>query len=47
MQYFDKNGKEIVLNQGKTNVCIVANSSSQRVGIYATEAEYEEAMAAN
>lgn len=46
-RYYDKNGKEIVLNQGKTNVCIVANSSSQRVGIYATEAEYEEAMAAN
>lgn len=32
-KYFDKNGQEIVLNQGKTWICVVQNESADRVKI--------------
>ena len=46
-RYYDADGNEITLNQGKTCVCIVLNDAVKRVGVYATEAEFEEAKAAN
>lgn len=46
-RYYDADGNEITLNQGKTSVSIVLNDAVKRVGIYASEAEYEEAKAAN
>lgn len=46
-RYYDADGNEITLNQGKTSVSIVLNDTVKRVGIYASEAEYEEAKAAN
>lgn len=45
-QYFDADGNELTLNQGKTCVCIVTASGEKNVGIYATEKEYEEAITA-
>ncbi len=45
--YYDANGDELVLNQGKTCVCVVLNDAVKRVAIYATEAEFDEAQAAN
>ncbi len=46
-RYYDANGNEITMNQGKTSVSIVLNDAVKRVGVYASEAEYEEAKAAN
>lgn len=46
-RYYDADGQEITLNQGKTSVCIVLNDAVKRVGIYASEEEYEEAKAAD
>lgn len=40
-QYFDKEGNEIVLNQGKTWVCITDNSHLDRVHIYADAAQMQ------
>ncbi len=40
-QYFDSEGNEIVLNQGKTWVCITDNSHLDRVHIYADAAQMQ------
>lgn len=40
-QYFDSDGNEIVLNQGKTWVCITDNSHLDRVHIYADAAQMQ------
>lgn len=40
-RYYDKDGKEIVLNQGKTWVAVTQDSYSDRNVIYATLEEYE------
>lgn len=40
-RYFDSNGKEITLNQGKTWVCIVPNDRVEQTAVYGTKAEFE------
>ena len=40
-KYFDADGNEIVLNQGKTWVCITDNSHLDRVHIYADAAQMQ------
>lgn len=43
-KYYDANGTEITLNQGKTCVCIVLNDAVSKVGIFATEADFQAAQ---
>lgn len=43
-KYYDADGKEISLNQGKTCVCIVLNDAVSKVAIYATEADFDGAQ---
>lgn len=45
-RYFDESGNEITINQGKTWVCVVQNSNKDRFHVYQTEAELQEARAA-
>lgn len=40
--YYDANGNEITLNQGKTWVCIILDSYSDSVAIYPDAASYTE-----
>ncbi|MGN0341579.1 MAG: DUF3048 domain-containing protein [Roseburia sp.] len=40
-RYYDEDGKEITLNQGKTNVCVVLNSMKDRLNIYANADDFE------
>lgn len=40
-KYYDAAGNEIVLNQGKTNVCVVLNSMKDRLNIYANADDFE------
>ena len=46
-RYFDESGKEIVLNQGKTWVCIKRDSYQDRFEVYKTEEELSAARAAS
>lgn len=39
--YFDAEGNELVINQGKTCVCIVLNDSVDKMGVYASKSEFE------
>ena len=41
--YYDTNGNEIELNPGKTCVCIVLKDAEDKIGVYATEADFEAA----
>lgn len=43
-RYYDENGEELTLNQGKTCVCIVSNDSVKRIAFYASEADFEAAQ---
>ena len=43
-KYYDADGNEITLNQGKTCVCIVLNDATSRLGIYATEDDFNAAQ---
>jgi hypothetical protein len=38
--YYDENGEEIKVNQGKTMICIVLNENADDVNIYASEDEF-------
>lgn len=38
--YYDENGDEIKVNQGKTMICIVLNESADDVNIYASEDDF-------
>lgn len=38
--YYNSDGKEIKLNQGKTWVCVVQDTSADKVAVYATEDEF-------
>lgn len=40
-KYYDADGNEIVLNQGKTNVCVLLDSMKDRLNIYADAADFE------
>lgn len=40
-KYYDTNGNEIELNPGKTFVCIILNDAEDKIGVYATEEEFE------
>lgn len=44
--YYDKDGNEITLNQGKTWVCVVRNNYAERFHVYETEEALKEARAA-
>ncbi|MFP3152952.1 DUF3048 domain-containing protein [Lachnospiraceae bacterium ZAX-1] len=46
-RYFDQDGEEITINQGKTWVCVVRDTYKERTGIYKTEKELTEARAAD
>ncbi|MCM1258099.1 MAG: DUF3048 domain-containing protein [Roseburia sp.] len=41
--YFDADGNELVINQGKTCVCIVLDDSVEKMGVYASKSEFEAA----
>ncbi len=41
--YYDANGNELEINKGKTFVCIVLNDATEKMGVYATEADFEAA----
>jgi hypothetical protein len=41
--YYDEEGNEVVLNQGKTWICAVKSDKMDRVGFYKTEDEMKEA----
>ena len=45
-RYFDAEGNEITLNQGKTWVCIVRSNYQDRFQVFQTEEELQEARAA-
>ncbi len=40
-RYYDADGNELELNPGKTFVCIVLNDEADRMGVYASEADFE------
>ena len=40
-KYYDANGNELELNPGKTCVCIVLNDAEDKIGVYASEADFE------
>lgn len=42
-RYFDKDGKEITLNQGKTWVCIVQDTYADKITLFADEEEFDAA----
>lgn len=42
-RYFDKNGKEITLNQGKTWVCIIQDTYVDKITLFASEEEFSAA----
>ncbi len=39
--YYDANGNELELNPGKTCICIVLNDAEDKIGVYASEADFE------
>ena len=39
--YYDGNGNELTINQGKTCVCVIANQSLNQVSVYKTKAEFQ------
>ena len=41
--YYDADGNEIVLNQGKTWVCVIQNQYADDSEFYATEEEFSQA----
>ncbi|MBO5371305.1 MAG: DUF3048 domain-containing protein [Lachnospiraceae bacterium] len=41
--YYDADGNELEINKGKTFVCIILNDATERMGIYASEADFEAA----
>lgn len=43
-KYYDSEGNEIVLNQGKTFVCVVLNDATEKIGVYASKDEFEAAQ---
>lgn len=45
-RYFDEDGKEITINQGKTWVCVVRNDYKERFKVYQTEDELKAAREA-
>ncbi len=45
-RYFDESGKEIILNQGKTWVCVIRDTYADRFAVYKTQEELLEARAA-
>lgn len=42
-KYYDADGKEITLNQGKTWVCVVQDSYADKITFYSSEKDYEAA----
>ena len=42
-RYFDKEGKEITLNQGKTWVCIIQDTYVDKITLFASEEEFNAA----
>ncbi len=40
-KYYDSDGNELLLNPGKTFVCIVLNDAEDKIGVYASEADFE------
>jgi hypothetical protein len=44
-QYFDSNGQELTINQGKTWVCVVRDTYADRFGVYKNEEELQAARA--
>ncbi|MFV0464904.1 MAG: DUF3048 domain-containing protein [Lachnospiraceae bacterium] len=43
-KYYDMDGNEIVLNQGKTYVCNILDDAVDKVGFYASEEEFQAAQ---
>ena len=43
-RYYDADGNEITLNQGKTWVCIIQDTYADRVAFYASEEEFQTAQ---
>ncbi len=43
-QYTNSKGEELVLNPGKTCVCVIDNSSTKNVSVFATYEEYEASL---
>lgn len=43
-KYYDADGNEITLNQGKTWVCIIQDTYEENVTFYASEEEYSAAQ---
>ena len=39
-RYFDADGNEITLNQGKTWVCVTEDTYADKIAFYASEEEY-------
>ena len=39
--YYDANGNEIELNPGKTCICITLNDAEDKIGVYASEEEFQ------
>lgn len=39
--YYDADGNELEINKGKTFVCIVLDDATEKMGVYATEADFE------
>ena len=40
-RYYDADGNELLLNPGKTCICIVLNDATDKMGVFATEADFE------
>lgn len=40
-KYYDSDGNELLLNPGKTCICIILNDATDKMGVYATEADFE------
>lgn len=46
-RYYDMQGREIVMNQGKTMVCVLSNGTEDRLGIYANEDDFTPPVPSN
>lgn len=42
-RYYDANGNELELNPGKTCICIILNDAEDKIGVYASESDFEAA----
>ncbi len=40
-RYYDADGNELELNPGKTCICIILNDAEDKIGVYASEADFE------